>query len=752
MSLSTPHLPAKDDIISYVKEASFSVGKGQIARFFNLKGDDRILLKNLLQEMQDEGSLIRKKGGSYHASEDTPAVSLVIIESLLPDGEALGRVVDAPLEARQQPVIRMVLNLNHHKVKAGDHVLSHLKCIERNADGQDIFEASVVRKMLMNTQFVVGVYGISRGRGHIVSINRKQKYAFQVRDSKGPSPQVGALVKARILPGKRNKVQYVEVLEQIASKDDANFMSLMAVHNHGIPHQFTEDTIKNAETVQKLKFSEFHQDISYIPFVTIDGEDARDYDDAVFVQADTNPDNPGGWLVWVAIADVSFYVRHGSPLDLEAYKRGNSTYFPEFVVPMLPELLSNNLCSLVPLEERPCLFVCVVIDYDGQKLSHTFGRGVIRSRARLTYTQVQDAIEGRGAIDPALQEIIESLYGAYNALLKNRNTRNALAIDRVERQIVLDQFNNLQQIGVRQRHDSHRLIEEMMVLANVAAAEQLMESQEPCMYRVHGHPSQDKLNSLYESLKRLNITLPEESSSLPKMFNGLLQSAKGTPYKEIVNDLVMMAQVQAYYSPHNDGHFGLDLENYAHFTSPIRRYSDVLVHRALVTSLSLGPGGLEEVSTQDFEHIGMNISSFERRSMYAERETVDRFIASFLSGHEGEVFKGRIMGVTSFGIFVQLHETGAQGLLPIKYFPNDFYLYHQDTNMIYGADRGLCFNIADEVSVRLTTADIVTGSLAFDYVDGGYLLSKKELKNLKAQRKPSNFEYKIKHSKKRGRR
>ncbi|HEC14834.1 MAG TPA: VacB/RNase II family 3'-5' exoribonuclease, partial [Rhodospirillales bacterium] len=451
-----------------------------------------------------------------------------------------------------------------------------------------------------------------------------------------------------------------------------------------------------------------------IPLVTIDGADARDFDDAVWAEPDTDPKNPGGWTLMVAIADVSWYVRPGSPLDVDAYPRGNSVYFPDRVVPMLPEALSNGWCSLKPMEERPCLAVSLRIEKDGNLLSHRFLRGLMKSVARLTYEQVQAAQDGHGdeTAGPIRDSVIAPLYGAYRALERGRKARGVLDLDLPERKVVVDKKGEVVRIETRARLDSHKLIEEFMITANVAAAKELEKRRQPCMYRIHDEPSLDKMENLRQFLGSLDIPFARGQRIEARQFNRILENAAGTPHAQMINDVVLRSQSQAEYNPDNIGHFGLALTHYCHFTSPIRRYSDLLVHRALISGLKLGRDGLEK-KHRDYSEMGEHLSQTERRASGAERSAVDRFTAAYLSERIGAQFPGRINGATRFGLFVTLDRVGGDGLIPMRSLPDDYYIHEEAHHLLRGRNTGREFRLGDPIDVVLSEADPVTGGMIF---------------------------------------
>jgi ribonuclease R len=467
------------------------------------------------------------------------------------------------------------------------------------------------------------------------------------------------------------------------------------------------------------------EDWRALPLVTIDPPDAKDHDDAVHAEPDPDPNNKGGHIVTVAIADVAFYVRPGSALDRDALTRGNSVYFPDRVVPMLPERISNDLCSLVPGEPRGALAVRMVIANDGRKHSHSFHRILMRSAAKLNYAQAQAAIDGRpdDTTGPLLDPILKPLYEAYATVKRARDERDPLDLDIPERKILLKPDGTVDRVVVPERLDAHKLIEEFMILANVAAAEMLEKKGLPLIYRVHDEPTLEKVHNLQEFLKTLDLPFAKSGALRPALFNRVLAQVKGHDSEPLVNEVVLRSQAQAEYSAENYGHFGLNLRRYAHFTSPIRRYADLIVHRALIRGLGLGEGALPETETPEtLSEVAAQISVTERRAMKAERETADRLIAHFLADRIGATFQGRISGVTRAGLFVKLSDTGADGLIPIRTLGTEYFNYDETRHALVGTRSGAMHRLGDVVDVRLVEAAPVAGALRFELLSEGQVV------------------------------
>ena len=510
--------------------------------------------------------------------------------------------------------------------------------------------------------------------------------------------------------------------EKLGSLATERAVSLIAIHAHSIPHVFPAAATAEAEAAKPARLAG-REDWRELPLITIDPADAKDHDDAVHAAADPDPGNPGGFVISVAIADVAHYVRPGSALDREALVRGNSVYFPDRVVPMLPERISNDLCSLRPGEDRAALAVRIVVGADGRKRAHSFHRVLMRSAAKLSYVQAQAAIDGwpDDTTGPLLASILQPLYSAYRALKRARDDRAPLDLDLPERKIVLTAHNTVDRVMTPERLDAHRLIEEFMILANVAAAETLEKARVPLIYRVHDEPDPERVNALREFLQSLDISLPKAGALRAEQFNRILQRVKGHDVEKLVNEVVLRTQAQAEYAAENYGHFGLNLRRYAHFTSPIRRYADLIVHRGLIRALKLGDGALpEHHDVPALSEIGAQISAAERRAMKAERETFDRLLAHFLADRIGATFEGRISGATRAGLFVKLDDTGADGFIPARTIGGEEYFrYHEDRHALIGDRSGETHRLGDRVTVRLVEAAPVAGALRFELLSEG---------------------------------
>jgi ribonuclease R len=641
---------------------------------------------------------------------DLPEIGIVEITGIDLDGEMQARLVG--FEGKP-PAIAVVAERSAPALGVGERAVVRFSHISPGS-----YEARIIRALGGAPDRILGVYRLTKDGGRILPTERKMRTEFRVAQGDAKDAADGEIVLAEVLPHGKLGLPEARILERIGDSADPRAFSLIAIHSHGIPTVFAKAAVDLAEAAKPVDLGT-RTDLRKVPLVTIDGADARDFDDAVWAEAD--PSHQGGWHALVAIADVAWYVRPFDALDETARERGNSVYFPDRVVPMLPEALSNELCSLKPAVERACMVCEMWIDAQGNVTRHRFQRGLMRSAARLTYEEVQAAVDGRPSDKTAalVEPLFRPLYGAYAALDRARQRRGTLDLDIPERKIVLDPSGRIARIEPRARLDSHKLIEEMMIAANVAAAETLERLKQPCMYRIHDSPDPEKLAALTKFLEGIGIpglALSKGQVVRPQQFNTILKRAKGTPYEALVNQLVLRTQAQAAYSPDNIGHFGLSLRRYAHFTSPIRRYADLLVHRALIAGHHWGSDGLPQ-PPENFTELGEHISTTERRAAAAERSAADRYTAAFLAERIGAQFTARIGGVTRAGLFVTLDETGADGFVPMRSLGDDYYIHDEARHCLRGRRSGRVYTMGDAVTVRLGEADTVTGSLLFALVD-----------------------------------
>ncbi len=712
-------LPSREQILEFLNTAQGKAGKREIARAFNVKGGARIALKRVLTEMAEEGLLSGDKKDLRETGR-LPPVTQIEITGRDRDGDLIGKPVIWEEEG-PRPVVRLLIGTREGdtEIGAGDRVLARLARLQRGGDAD--YEATPIKKLPREKRRLLGIYReAKRGGGTIEPIDRKELKSWTIAPGDEGDAEDGDLVRFDLVRKGRFATPRAQVLESLGNPSDQRQISLIAIHAHGIPEDFPESVITQAEHLDPPTM-EGRTDLRNVALLTIDPVDARDHDDAVYAEPDSDPRNEGGWIVIVAIADVAHYIRPHTKLDREAQLRGNSVYFPDRVVPMLPEKISNDLCSLREGEERPCLAARMVFDKWGEKKSHTFLRAMMKSAAKLSYQEAQAAIDGKlsAKCAPLMERALKPLWEAYGALAKARDKRGPLDLDLPERKIKLDAQGRVEQVVTPERLDAHRLIEEMMIQANVAAAETLEEKKSPLVYRVHDAPSQEKLKGLRDFLETLDMKIPHAGALKPDAFNKVLAQAKDLPVPDLINEVILRSQSQAEYAPRNIGHFGLNLARYAHFTSPIRRYADLLVHRALVRALKLGEGGLTDEEIPRLTAIAKQISDTERRAMAAERETADRLIAAHLADRVGATFAARIAGVTRSGLFVKLKDTGADGYIPISSLGNDYYHHVEAAHALIGARSGEGYRLGDEVEVRLLEVIPSAGAMRFEMLTPG---------------------------------
>ncbi|MBB4066711.1 ribonuclease R [Gellertiella hungarica] len=716
-------VPPRDVLLRFIADYPEKASKRELAKAFGLKGEARVELKAALRELEEDG-LLQKSRKSLIRPGALPPVTVLDITTRDKDGELLARPAEWPEEAGVAPAVLIRQSSQDRKqgkspvAGLGDRVLA--KIFPAKDRGGPAYTARIIKLIDRHRNAVLGVFRERPGGvGRLMPIERRGEEMQIEADGVGDARD-GDLVEVEVTRAGRMGLPRARVLNVIGSVASEKAISMIAIYAHGIPHIFPQSVLRAAEEAEPATLSH-REDWRKVPLITIDPADAKDHDDAVYAEPDPSPDNPGGVIVTVAIADVSWYVRTGSELDKEALKRGNSVYFPDRVVPMLPERISNDLCSLREGEDRPALAVRMIFSKEGRKAGHTFHRIMMRSAAKLSYQQAQAAIDGKpdDKTGPLLEPILKPLWEAYRIMTIGRNRRQPLELDMPERKILLKPDGTVDRVFVPPRLDSHKLIEEMMIQANVAAAETLEKKQQALVYRVHDAPSLAKQEVLREFLATLSIPMAKGGNMRANSFNGILSKAEGTPHQTMVNEMVLRSQSQAVYSPDNIGHFGLNLLKYAHFTSPIRRYADLIVHRALVGALGLGPGGITPQEEGQLDDIAAEISTFERRAMAAERETVDRLIAHHLAERVNQEFKARVSGVTKAGLFVTLPEYGADGFVPISTLGTDYFVYDEAHQALTGEKTGLGYRLGDDVEVRLVEAVPLAGALRFEMLSEG---------------------------------
>ena len=705
---------SKEAIPKWIAENPEKSAKRDIAKAFGVKGAERIELKRALKELEADGSVDRRHK-SYRDTERLPPVSVLTILKPDSNGDQFARAVEWQGNA-PEPRILFLPRSADAPVAEGDRILAKLHQVTGEAYQ---YEARLIRKIGTNPVNVLGVFRKTTEGGRIVSIEKGSNKEWKVAADATQGARDGELVEAELAISRSSLGHSrARVTVRLGDPGAPRAVSLIAIHQHQIPDHFSDAAIAEADAMTPAPLNE-REDLRALPFITIDPADARDRDDACYAEADTDVQNPGGHIIWVAIADVAHYVTPNSALDRDARDRGNSTYFPDRVVPMLPDRLSNDLCSLHENVDRAVIAVKMIIDSGGRKLSHRFVRAMIRSVAACSYEEVQRAHNGTPDDRLALlaTPIVEPLYRAYTALTKARDLRQPLDLDLPERRIELGPDGRVVSVAFKERLDAHRLIEEFMILANVAAAEELIRLRRPLLYRVHEEPSPEKIEALREVAEASGFSLAKGQVLSTNNLNRLLKQAEGSDFDELLNVTMLRSMTQAYYHPINFGHFGLALRNYAHFTSPIRRYSDLIVHRALIAGHKWGLDGLSAQDEEGLEETAQHISDTERRSMAAERDTTDRYLAAYLSERIGTELTGRISGVAKFGLFVKLEETGADGLVPIRTLGREFFHFDSRDQTLMGSDSGLLISVGQKVTVRLTDAVPVTGGLTLELLE-----------------------------------
>jgi ribonuclease R len=708
-------IPSQADILEWIRAHPEKSSKRDIAKAFGIKGAARIDLKQMLKELEAEGHLMQRRR-RFNDPNCLPPVS--VLQMLGPDSQ--GDMFAVPLEwegTGHLPKILMRSRQGDPALGQGDRLLARLTPVPDEDSHQ--YTGQLIRAIGTNPKRLLGIFRLTAEGGRIVAIDKGEGKEWLVAADAAGEAKDGELVEAEQSgPKGRLGLPRARVVERLGDPSAPKAVSLIAIHQHGIPDAFPDAVMAQADAA-KPATSKGRVDLTDLPLITIDPADARDHDDACCALLDEDPKNSGGFLLWVAIADVAHYVTAGSALDAEARKRGNSTYFPDRVVPMLPDRLSGDLCSLHEGVTRPCIAVEMKLSSTGEKLSHRFVRGLMRSPASLSYEEAQAAVDGdpseRAA--PLVDTVLSPLFGAYAALKQAREARQPLELDLPERKIILSDSGKVASVNFSERLDAHRLIEECMVLANVAAAETLIAKQQPLLFRVHEEPSPEKLDCLRETAKSVGLVLAKGQVLQTRHLNQLLKAAAGKDEAELINLSTLRSMTQAYYSSQNMSHFGLALQNYAHFTSPIRRYADLLLHRALVSAHGWATDGLSPQDIEMLDETAKHISETERRSMLAERDTTDRYLASFMSERVGNEFSGRISGVARFGIFVKLDETAADGLVPIRSLGREYFEHDADSQTLRGTDSGTVISLGQRVVVRLAETTPTTGGILLDLLE-----------------------------------
>jgi ribonuclease R len=699
--------PDKADVMRFIRDQDGKVGKRELARAFNLGPDQRSDLRRLLRELEGDGVLERGRGQHYNRPGQIADVSVLIVSQVTSDGEIFARPAKHGSEEASPGIVVVPDSRLGGALTTGDKILARLKRI-----GENGFEARIIRRLSAEVPSALGILASTENELRVRPISRRTRDEFIVSASDTLGAEIGELVRVKVADKSRLGLRRAKVVERLGQKFEPKTISIITAYDHDLPMEFPDEALAEAAAAGAAPL-DGRADLRALPLVTIDGADARDFDDAVWAEPDKDSDNRGGWHLVVAIADVAWYVKPGSALDRNAELRGNSVYFPDRVLPMLPEALSNGWCSLKPDEDRPCLAAHIWIGADGEIRRHRFERALMRSQARLTYQDAEKMADGGIGDDPvdsAFGSVLSPLFGAYEALARARQARGVLELDVAERQVFFAADGTIERIVPRQPLTSHRLIEEFMIAANVAAAETLEGAKLPCLYRIHDEPSKDKMDSLRQFLETIGITLPRQGIIRAKDLNHLLDKYSDRQEVRLLHEVVLRSQAQAEYNPNNIGHYGLALRRYCHFTSPIRRYADLVVHRALIAALGLNADSEKDVD-ESLTSIAQHISGTERRAVAAERDALSRYVASYHAHHVGAEFSARVSGVARFGLFVSLDETGADALIPVSMLPDDYYIFEPDAQALVGRHSRLSFNLGTAVRVRLSEARPETGGL-----------------------------------------
>jgi len=708
-------LPTKQDLLLWLKENPNKVSKREIAKAFSITGSYKIGLKKLILDLENEREA-RSKSNSESFISVIPSTVICIVKGPDKDGDIFLDLLDWS-EGEEIPKIFYFERSGSIPVSVGDRILCELTKVE----GKDYhYEAKLIRRIskINNSSKIIGVFRVSSSGGTLEALSKRLNTIWTIPRNAVNGSVDGDIVEAeQTSPKSRFGMSKARVISILGKTDDSKAISLIAIHEHSIVNEFSKEALSEAVNSAPVTLVD-RDDLRHIPFVTIDPADARDHDDACYVELDLDVENKGGFIVWIAIADVAHYVQPNSLLDGEARNRGNSTYFPDRVVPMLPENLSADLCSLHEGEDRPCLALKMILDSGGKKTSQQFFRGLMRSRGSLVYREVQEAIDGNPSkkIQPILESIIKPLYKCYEVLQNTTKERGPLILDLPERKILLDDSGKVASIEFLDRLDAHKVVEELMILANVAAAEELFNNKSYFLYRIHEEPEKEKVNTLREIVKSCGLSFSKGQVLKTHHLNSLLCNAKETEYSELVSMSILRSMPQAYYGAQPIGHFGLALRRYTHFTSPIRRYADLVTHRAIIETINRGQNPLYEFDPVELEAIGESISICERKSMLAERDTVDRYLAAFFSDRLGLEVLGTISGVARFGIFVKIDESGADGLVPVSTIGNEYFRYNREKQVLVAERTGLVLGLGKRVLVRLVETNALTGGLTLQLI------------------------------------
>ena len=706
-------IASRELILDYLTQEAKPASLEKIANAVSIKSDEqKEALHRRLRAMERDGQVVYTRRKCYALPEKFDMVKGSVIAHR--DGYGFLRVEGKPED----------YFLSHEQMKKvlqGDVILAQ----PINSQYRGKTEARVVRILEPRTNQIVGRYFIEQGVGFVVPDDSRLNFDILIAGKPNRTVRMGSVVVVELQQRPERRQKAVGVIKEVLGEIMGTNLAIdISLRNHEIPYEFPKVVEKEAS-----KFSEQvpesakkgRKDLRELPLVTIDGEDARDFDDAVYCQKNRG----GGYRLWVAIADVSYYVRPTKGLDKEACLRGTSVYFPSRVVPMLPEVLSNGLCSLNPQVDRLCLVCEMTVSNKGRLTGYQFYEAVMNSHARLTYTKVAKILEGDKELREHYRELVphlENLYGLYKVLDNARVTRGAIGFESEEPKFIFNADKRIESIELVQRNEAHKIIEECMILANVAAAKLVINAEIPSLFRVHDRPDEDRMNNLRSILSELGLSLGGGANPTPKDIAKLMVDVEARPDHEMLQTVILRSMKQAIYDPENRGHFGLALDEYAHFTSPIRRYPDLLLHRAIKWVLAneqhkTSKTGGHRYTTSEMLYFGEHCSMTERRADEAVRDVVDWLKCDYMQDHVGEVFNGTISSVVNFGFFVRLDDLFIDGLVHVSSLENDYYIYDASRNRLIGENTRFTYRLGDKVQVKVENVNPEERKIDFSLVD-----------------------------------
>lgn len=701
-------IPSREAILALLEDRGEWLSEARIAEALKLDDEtDLLAMRKRLGAMVRDGQLLQGRRGDY-----APAQKLDLIPgSVIANVEGYGFLRpdeggdDLYLSPQQ---MRTVMH--------GDRVLASVVGVDRRGRRQ----GAIVEVLQRRSPRLVGRVMIENGVTVVAPDDRRLHQDILIPPGKEQGAKAGQIVVVEITdPPSQHRGPLGEIRSVLGERLQPSLLVEMAIASHDLPHEWPAAVLRDAAMVEpevSAAEREGRVDLRKLPLVTIDGADARDFDDAVYAE----PKRGGGWRLIVAIADVSHYVPIGSALDTEAQERSTSTYFPGFVVPMLPETLSNGICSLNPKVERLCMVCDMQVDANGEVTKSKFYDAVMLSHARLTYDKVWQVVglNDADAIDEVADVLpqIRNLHALYKAMAEQRRRRGAIDFETPEVKFRLDQRGEVEAMGATERNDAHKLIEECMIAANVQAALFLEKKKIPALFRAHEPPPAEKYEDLQQFLREFKLSMPPIDRVTPGDFSEVLRMVRERPERELIQSVLLRSQSMAAYQPENRGHFGLALSAYAHFTSPIRRYPDLLVHRAIRYALTRGKPANYSYTPAEMASLAVHCSQRERRAEEAERDVDERFKCAWMSKHVGSEFDGVVTGVTSFGLFVELDESKVSGLVHISQLANDYYHFDPIRKLLKGEKSGEQFRLGDHVRVQVLRASLEDRKIDFRLV------------------------------------